>query len=312
MKMNHEQWLARRRTGVAVSDLSAILGVNPYKTPIQVYMDKLGLVEETEDSLPMKLGRKLEPIIGELFTERTGLAVIPGEITQHPSHELLIGTPDFLVTDKPAGMEAKTTAWAREDEWGPEMTDLIPMHYLVQCLGYLEITGRDEWFLSLLVGGSRDFRIYRIPRNDEMQKQLIGAAERFWREHIETQTPPPLDATKSSAAYLKRVFPRHETDALRTASAEESALIGECIQFKRELDEAESRFNEHKNQLCALIGDEAGITDGQYKVTWEKSKDGERVDWKAVATELNPPDDLIARFTTIQEGSRRFNLPKEK
>jgi len=306
--MERNAWLEKRRTGIAVSDFSAILGLSPFKSPVQVYMDKIGLVEDREETLAMKLGRRLEPIIGELFTERTALQIVPGEITQHPTHPLILGTPDFLVVDRPAGMEAKTTAWAREDEWGEEMTDLVPMQYLIQCLGYLEITEREEWFLSLLVGGSRDFRIYRIPRNAEQQKRLIDFAENWWHQHVEKQVPPPLDATASSAAYLKRMFPRHVEGQIVPADEVTAELIATYAHEKEMLDALETRTDALKNQICGQIGDAEGIACEGYKITWKAAKDTERVKWEAVAKALNPPAELVKEHTSVQPGPRRFLL----
>ncbi len=310
--MERKQWLEQRRAGIAVSDMSAILGLNPFKSPIQVYMDKLGMTEESEDTLPMKLGRRLEPVVGELFTERTGLAITPGQIIQHPTHELILGTPDFLVINEPAGLEAKTTAWASESEWGEEMTDMVPMLYLVQCLGYIEVTQRDLWYLAVLIGGNRDFRIYRINRDDEAQKRLVEMAERFWREHIEKQIPPPLDATKSSAAYLKRAFPRHAIEEIIPASAEAEKLIGEYATKKASLDVLETECDTLRNQICAQIGDAAGMACERYRITWKASKDSERTEWKAVAAALNPPPELVKQHTTVTPGARRFLLKENK
>lgn len=305
-------WQDEHRKGIAVSELSAIMGLNPYKSPIQVFMDKMGMSEDTADNLAMKLGRKLEPVIGELFTEHTGLRVTSGEITVHPTRPLIIGTPDFLVLDRNAGMEAKSTGYLKQDEWGAQMTDLMPMHYLMQCHGYIGVTDREEWFLSLLVGGNREFRIYRVARDYDAENRMLDFAEAWYRKHVEGQTPPDLDATKSSDAYLKRMFPKHKFDELISATAEQMNLLETLAQRKAALKALETETETLENQVKAAIGDAAGIVGNGFKATWKANSDSRVIDYKALVAELSPPVEIVEKHTTTKAGARVFRLTEAK
>ena len=62
--MTNEQraaWLKGRRTGIGGSDVAAVLGLNPWKTPLDVWNDKLGISEDKEMSEPAYWGRKRIP-----------------------------------------------------------------------------------------------------------------------------------------------------------------------------------------------------------------------------------------------------------
>ena len=303
-------WQDERRGGIAVSELSAIMGLNPYKTPIQVFMDKHGMSEDTQDNLAMKLGRKLEPVIGELFTEETGLRVTGGELTQHPKRPLILGTPDFLVLDEPSGMEAKSTGYLKQDDWGPQMSDMVPMHYLMQCHGYMAVCDREAWFLSVLVGGNRDFRIYKITRDRDVENRMLDFAEQWHETHVVQGKAPELDATKSTDAYLKRMFPKHQTDELLSATAEQHRLMEEYAIARNALKDLETKTTLIENQLRAEIGDAAGIVTNGFRATWKSNRDSEVIDTKALVSTLDSA--LVQRFTSTKAGARVFRFTEEK
>lgn len=45
--LSREDWLRERRTGIGGSDAGAICGLNPYSSPMDVYLDKTS--EEVSD-----------------------------------------------------------------------------------------------------------------------------------------------------------------------------------------------------------------------------------------------------------------------
>lgn len=76
--MTNEQraaWLKGRRTGIGGSDVAAVLGLNPWKTPLDVWNDKLGLSEDKEMSEPAYWGTVLEDTVAKEFQLRTGKRV---------------------------------------------------------------------------------------------------------------------------------------------------------------------------------------------------------------------------------------------
>ena len=72
--MTNEQraaWLEGRRTGIGGSDVAAVLGLNPWKTPLDVWNDKLGLSEDKGMSEPAYWGTVLEDTVAKEFQLRT-------------------------------------------------------------------------------------------------------------------------------------------------------------------------------------------------------------------------------------------------
>ena len=75
LDMPREQWLELRRQGIGGSDAAAIVGLDRYRSPFDVYADKLGLKKEQPDNEAMRQGRDLEEYVASRFCEQTGKKV---------------------------------------------------------------------------------------------------------------------------------------------------------------------------------------------------------------------------------------------
>src|SRR5690606_184586 len=113
--MGREEWLQARRQGIGGSDAAVIAGLDPYKSPIRLWMEKTGQVDEEPAGEAAEWGLLLEPVIAEEFTRRTGKRVRRrNAILQHPRWEFMIANLDREVVGEPALLEIKTTsAWNR-------------------------------------------------------------------------------------------------------------------------------------------------------------------------------------------------------
>jgi putative phage-type endonuclease len=70
--MERVDWLQWRKKGVGASDVPSVMGVSPYRTIMDVYIDKTSDVIEEKTNYIMELGNKLEPIARsryELFND---------------------------------------------------------------------------------------------------------------------------------------------------------------------------------------------------------------------------------------------------
>ena len=66
---------ADRRAGLGASDAPAALGLSPWKTPLELFLEKTGRAAPVEEKLSMRIGRALEPVVLRAFVDETGLAV---------------------------------------------------------------------------------------------------------------------------------------------------------------------------------------------------------------------------------------------
>lgn len=72
-EISKTEWLKYRKMGIGGSEAGAVCGLNPYKTAMEVYQDKISeeaMEEPEKDSII--LGRELEDYIARRFMQATG------------------------------------------------------------------------------------------------------------------------------------------------------------------------------------------------------------------------------------------------
>ena len=322
------QFHAERRTGLGGSDLGAILGLNPWRTPFQVWQEKTGRSEPFEGNLQTRFGTYAEEFVSREYSERTGRKVqrYTGML-RHPEAPL-IGHIDRLVIPEGAkiaahrreirtdlGLEAKTAhalAASRGEEWGEDGTDQVPQAYLVQSAAYMALTGCPRWDLACLFGNS-DFRIYHLRRDEELEGMLLEEAARWWRDHIVTDTPPD----PSSEAEARQRWSRHTERLALELSGETAELLRRYASLKAQERHLEREIQAARDALMPALADAEEIRIGGQKVaTYRANKDGCRTDWQAAfrdATQDVEPD-VIERFvqmhTTRTPGARVLRMAK--
>lgn len=191
--LTHQEWLNARKLGVTGTDIGIILGVNPYKKRKALLQEKLGQGKPFFESLAVKVGRRLEPIVASAWSARHQELITQGIFTQSPKNPRYIGTPDFLTPHR--GLEIKT-AGAHIFESG------CPKHYELQCRWYAMITERQCWDLSccmvpkdrtIIDLGLSDEDLYlwvkdqphqeyRYTRNEIQEAEMMEAADEFIKE----------------------------------------------------------------------------------------------------------------------------------
>jgi len=75
--MSHDEWLAYRNLGLGGSDASVVCGINRWKSPIELYMEKLNMLPPADAGEAAYWGTRLEDLVKEEFTIRTGIEVTP-------------------------------------------------------------------------------------------------------------------------------------------------------------------------------------------------------------------------------------------
>lgn len=298
--MQQDEWLAQRRTCITGTDISAIVGLNPYATAMSVYMDKLGLSEPVKDNEPMRWGRLLEPVIARRYADDNGVEIRQGEFIKKEG--IFGGTPDYLTDQKL--IEIKTVGIYGAKNFGESGSDIVPDHYLCQVQWYLNLVGMERADLVALIAG-QDYRVFHIERNDKLITILCDAAYHFWHSHIVTQDAPAIDASESSEKYLKAMYPLNRGNIV-SAPVICCQIAEDLAQTKQKLSELELDKTLLENKLKAAIGENDGMDDISFKATWKAAKDSVKTNWEKVAKELNPSSDLIEKYTTVSPGSRRF------
>lgn len=182
------EWKAARKRGIGGSDAAAAIGVDNYRTPFDLYQEKLDLVPGFDGNWFTQRGTALEPVIRQHYAEKFGREVrIPDSILQHPEHKFMICSLDGFSDDGRIA-EFKTATSYRG--WGQDGTDQIPHNYLVQVQHNLAVTGAQVADLGVSIAGGEP-RYFTIEADPELQGMIIHAESLFW-EKVMSRTEPEL------------------------------------------------------------------------------------------------------------------------
>ena len=329
-------WLAARRSGVGGSDISAILGINPWRTAVGVWMDKTGRTPDNEINEAMFWGTVLEDVVARHYAETEQRKVQRiGEMMRHPKHEWMLANIDRAIVTPGSRarfdggrllgadgiLECKTASAYKAGEWGREGDDdAIPTHYAAQAMWYLAIAGLDWCDVAVLIGGQK-YLTKRIERDDETIRGMIERAEEFWFKHVvEGIAPEP----KTGDDALK-LFPQ-DSGRIIKANPKTLELIARAQELKMQIKALEEELEGDKKKgtagvigsLKAFMGDASAIAIGDDAlITWKAAKGSVKTDYAAAIaklqeiykgeeTMLTDIGNAISANTTTVAGVRRF------
>lgn len=200
-----------RLTGIGGSDASTILGINPFKDILELYLEKIGEspIKDDDDFLKESRywGTVLEPAVCNRYAEETGYKIQKSnQLLRSKKYPFMIANIDRKIVgeDRKIGFEAKTAA--RADEWGESGSNEIPAYIMCQVQHYLTATEYDLWDLGVLIG-NRDYRSYRIAPIQSIIDQLVEAEEEFW-DRVQHKVPPePQWQSAATTRLIKNLYP---------------------------------------------------------------------------------------------------------
>lgn len=301
LNMDHTQWLQARTQGIGGSDVSAIAGLNKWKSAVQVFLEKTQAIEKEDiQSEAAYFGNVLEEVVAKEFSKRTELKVQRrNAILQHPEYPWMLANVDRLIVGEKVGLECKTASEYLKKEWEDEE---VPAAYLLQCQHYMAVTGYEAWWIAVLIGGNK-FVHKKIERDEELIQYLIDIEKDFWLNNVEKNEPPMFDGSDASTELLKHLYPESIADSFVSLGKQEELLIEARDQVEREIKVLKEQKAEYENKIKAKLGtSEAGGTEN-YKVFW-KSYTTNRFDSKRFKADY---PDLYEQYVN-ESKSRKFTV----
>ncbi|MFK4432216.1 hypothetical protein COM08_11895 [Bacillus wiedmannii] len=301
LNMEHNQWLQVRTQGIGGSDVSAIAGLNKWKSAVQVFLEKTQAIEKEDiQSEAAYFGNVLEEVVAKEFSKRTDMKVQRrNAILQHPEYPWMLANVDRLIVGERVGLECKTASEYLKKEWEDEE---VPAAYLLQCQHYMAVTGYEAWWIAVLIGGNK-FVHKKIERDEELIQYLIDIEKDFWLNNVEKHEPPMFDGSDASTELLKHLYPESIANSFVSLGKQEELLIEARDQVDREIKVLEEQKAEYENKIKAkLRTNEAGGTEN-YKVYW-KSYTTNRFDSKRFKAD-HP--DLYKQYVK-ESKSRKFTV----
>lgn len=300
--IDRREWLNMRRSGIGGSDAGAILGLNPWKSAMRVYLDKTEPVTDDTDSESMRQGRDLEQYVADRFCEQTGKKVAKcNYILRSKEHPVMIANVDRLVVGEKAGLECKTAGTRTKVDY--EHGE-IPPQYICQCMHYMAVTGYDRWYLAVCVLG-RAFYVFTIERDEEEIAALIRAEERFWRRHVEAGREPMPDGSESAAEYIRLKYPEANGQTIQLNDA--AADIKRYMDLSAYIKAQETEKKQIAQRLQLQMGDAEKAVANGYLIKWSNVS-SKRLDTKRIKSE----QPKLYKEYAKENISRRFEIKELK
>lgn len=275
-----------RSTYLGGSDVAAILGISPWRTPLDVYLDKIQPRKEETDPGRLKVlnrGKRMEPYVIDLLAEETGLEIIRrGERYLDPDLDFIAAEIDAEAATG-ENIEIKTVSPFKAREWGEEQSDEIPLHYAAQAMHGMMVTSREVCVFGVLIGGD-DFRVYRIERDDVTIDAIRQKEIEFWSRIQARQAPEP-----STVSDVFRLFGTKDSGLAVEAS---ESLQADVIALKSLKDDAKrlgAQIDLREERIKLHMADASILTmNGKPVLTWKEqaSKRFDQSAFKADQPEL--------------------------
>ena len=308
-QLPREDWLAVRKQGIGSSDAAAAVGLNPYKSQLELWLEKTGRdtslpkLDPQDEESPAYWGNILEPIVAAHYSQRSGHRVRRiNAVLQHPEPQLkwmlanidreVIGAPEVQI------LECKTAGINGARLW----KEGVPEYVQLQVMHQLAVTGKQAADVAVLLGGQH-LEVHRIERDESMIARLIDLERLFW-DYVVSDTPPPADGTASAEAALRCLYPEDNGQTLDFSQHTE--LVSTYLELKaiRQLiAQQETREAQLKQVLQQAMGEATRAEFAEGYISWKKSKDSLGLD---VEQMLKDKPYLQARYPKIKTGSRRF------
>lgn len=311
--LNNQDFTGNRAHFIGGNDVAAILGLSPYRTPVDVWLEKTGQSTNNQTSMAMRFGQFAEEFIAQEYSRATQQAVTQyEEAFTDPDHQYLAGHIDRFVLPKNGDLfhstnqlaaqkllECKTANPFAQQEWGDAGTDSVPMSHLIQCLWYLMLTGCESADLAVLFGNS-DFRIYTIFRDKEIESILREKACHFWEQYVQTKIAPPVQ----NEADCRSLFEKSIPSKAKEADQYDLELLEQLKNANHQLLSYEKQISSIKQVLMQSLQDAESLQfEGRSLVTWKTPKPSKKFDSKQFAQDY---PELASQYQVEIANSRRF------
>lgn len=249
-----------RSTYLGSSDISAILGLSPWKTPVDCYFEKLGMprpIDPDKERL-FKRGKRLEPIVLDMLEDERGIKIMRrGARYRDPVYPWMAAEIDAeaIVDGEHVNIEVKTVHPFATAQFGEEGTDEIPIGYACQGAFGQMVTGRQRTLFAALVG-TDNLSTYWLDRDEETIGGIRRKAVDFWSNHVLARVPPEPIVLEDVHRLLRR-----DAEIVAEAPPEIATLIEEFNAAKQMAKSYEGRADELKFQIGKwLLGDDGVAT----------------------------------------------------
>lgn len=295
---NRDAWLAGRRNGLGASDVAALfedadgcsLG---YSTATKLWLEKTGqLPPEDLAAEHVDLGNRMEAVIAEIFSERSGRTVKQyGQwcVAQHPTIPFLRATPDRWITKAPDRAGRGLAQIKKANRFvAHNWREGVPLPIQIQTQCEMAVTTYDYDSVPVIFDLMR-FEFFDVERDDDFIAELEERARWFW-DLVQRREPPPIDNSDKTLEAIKRLHPL-DTGATVRLPEEAVEWADQIAQAKSVIGAGEKLKNGAESKLRAAIG----------AATFGELPDGRKFSLKTTTRVSEAKDRTESTFRTLRQ-----------
>jgi len=236
---DENDWLQLRHKGIGGSDIGAIMGLNKYTSPLQIYKAKvLNMDKDVSDKPAVRKGKDLEPVIRENYFKEMlkdkGFTIIqPQHMLINKKYPWLRANLDGIIipldeskrihTNCIVGEIKVVTQYAEDNWYGADYCG-VPASYYAQVQEYMLVTETKMAILGALFENSWEMHYFQIPADKEFQSKLLVISKKFYDENMIMKIPPKFDSELDKEDIVKAIgesnVPEIQTQEITDAAKE--------------------------------------------------------------------------------------------
>ncbi len=300
--MNRKEWLEERKKGIGGSDIAALLGLDKYKTPLDVYNDKQPDAQEKEQTEDMLRGQMLEDFVAKMYGQLSGEKPrkSPYMIYTHPEYEFLKASPDRFYGPRksPYILECKTIAKSVTH-------DDVPLRWICQLQHTMLCAGAEKGTIAWCSPPGFSIEWLEFDADPELHKMIIERASSFWAENVVAGVPPAA----MTSGDVEMLFPVEFFGKEIEATEETLAHIVNYRELRAARKKIEDAMSELSDALKSYMLDAAVMKHGgRTLATFKARKPSISIDIPALQTKY---PDVYKELHKITPGSRTLLVKDE-
>ena len=206
------EWLSWRRQGIGGSDAPVVMGVSPFKTPLELWREKTGQENGFEGNWATRRGNELEPVARAHYELLTDVEMAPA-LFVHPGYPFMRASLDGWNQELRRVLEIKCPG---KEDHATAKAGRVPAKYVWQIQHQLFVTG----------GTSADYFsfdgeagvVVTVEPDQEAQAKLLAECEAFWKCVTEKVAPKLTDRDFLQVALLSEEERKLEEAFVQTNS----------------------------------------------------------------------------------------------
>ena len=275
---DRQKWLKWRKGGIGSSDVPIIMGVSRFKTPLQLYQEKISdsLEEDTTNQFIKDQGNNAETKIRAFYEMMVGVDFAPC-LVENSDYPFMRASLDGRTESKKQICEIKLIGKDKFD--AAKQQGSVPDDYYPQVQHQLLVSGADRCYFLCYLYDKDDmffknamtmekFCMIEVRSDKDYQDKMLAKCALFWN-NVVSKTPP--DLTDRDAVVLKEFT--KEAKKLNLLYTKEEKI-------KNEIKEIEEKFKTEADKTGFGL-----IRIGKYSLS-KQSREG-TIDYKAATAGIN-------------------------